>query len=132
MKKITKEDSYHIDWLIQHENHGLDTAGLSAVCKILIEKVNQLIDVTNSLEQTEAGRQFLKTSQTNENQKSDEQPCFKHDVKHRCFHCQKLIIFDDHSASWIHKRKWTVDDNGYYCYNNKPDIKYTATPNNGV
>ena len=77
-------------------------------------------------------KDILKTEQTTEADKSDEQPCFKHDVKHRCFHCGKLIIFDDYSASWIHKRKWTVDDNGYYCDNNKPDIKYTATPNNGI
>ena len=88
IKKITKEDSYHIDWLLQHKNHGLDTNGLSEVCKILIEKVNQLIDVTtNSLEQTEAGGQFLKTSQTKENQKSDEQLLLKHAVKNQVCDC---------------------------------------------
>ena len=43
IKKITKEDSHHTDWLLKGKNYGLDTTGLSEVVKILIEKVNQLI-----------------------------------------------------------------------------------------
>jgi hypothetical protein len=61
-----------------------------------------------------------------------ESKCNKHSVKHRCLHCGKPIVFDNYAASWIHKREWKGNDNGYYCDNNKPDINFTATPNNGV
>lgn len=44
------------------------------------EDAINLISNPPSLEQTEVGGQFLKTSQTKENQKSDEQLLLKHDV----------------------------------------------------
>lgn len=44
------------------------------------DAINLIEPKINSLEQTEAGRQFLKTSQTNDNQQSDEQLLLKNAV----------------------------------------------------
>jgi len=52
IKKITKEDSFYINWLLQKKNNGLEADGLSEVCKILIEKINQLIEERDSKETT--------------------------------------------------------------------------------
>ncbi len=49
----------------------------------------KLLQNQNSLEQTEAGWQFLKTSQTKENQQSDEQLLLKHAVNISVCECEE-------------------------------------------
>lgn len=47
MKPITPKDHRHIDWLYAKENHGLSEWQTGDVVKIIISKVNELVEDRN-------------------------------------------------------------------------------------
>jgi len=50
VKTISPDDSQHIKWFLQNERHALNEDGISPTIRILINKVNELTDVVNELQ----------------------------------------------------------------------------------